>query len=93
MNLRIFSPSFAPADGGFPLTELSGSGLVWTWEYPTRSVVTICSFLRELLPLDSCIAVRIAGGSFRESAACAAQSPVSPAAANTMTAILIRDFG
>ncbi len=93
MSWRIFSPSFAPAVGGFHLTAANGGKPVSIWESPTRSAVTICRFLRELTPRGLSIAVRIVVRSFREFAACAAQSPVLPVAVNTTAANSIRGFG
>ena len=90
MSWRIFSRSFALADGGFHLMALNGSGPVLTWESRMRSAVTICRFPREHTPRGSSIAARIVVRSFRESAA---QSLVSPAAANTTAANSICGFG
>jgi hypothetical protein len=92
MSWRIFSLSFAPADGGFRLTAPNGSRPVSTWALPTRSAVTISRFLRELAPRGSSIAVRIVTKNFREFGARGAQSPVLPAAANTTAATSIRGF-
>jgi hypothetical protein len=62
------------------------------WESLTRSGVILSPSLRELTLSGSSIAARIVVRNFREFAACAAQSPVLPAVANTMAAISIRGF-
>ena len=81
------------ADGGFHLTALSGGRHVSIWESPTRSAVTICRFPCEPTPPGSSIAVQIVFRSSRGCAACAAQSPVLPAAVNTTAAGSIHGFG
>ena len=93
MSWRIFSPSFAPADGGFHLMAPNGERPVATWVSPTRSAVTICRFLREFTSRGLSIAVRIVVRIFSGSAACAAQLPVSPVAVNTTVENSICGFG
>ena len=93
MNWPISSRNFARAGGGFYLTVLNGGRLATTWGSATRSGVIIFRFQRELTPRGSSIAVRIVVKSFRESAACTAQSPVLPAAGNTIAVSSMRVFG